>query len=167
VALAQSAQPVDSMMICHGWYPCFEQKKKPASLSRRVITELLRNEMGFNGLVMTDDLDMGAILNEYSLEDTLRLTLEAGNDLAMICHRIDQVENACRILSGLPEPQIDRALQSVNRFKQDLAPPAPFSETELDKLNQEIWELRVATLGDEQANLRSAEDGRRSPVELY
>src|SRR5439155_22330794 len=57
---------VDSMMICHGWYPCFEEKKTPASLSHRVVTQLLRNELGFNGLVMTDDLDMGAILNEYS-----------------------------------------------------------------------------------------------------
>src|SRR5213079_3593177 len=53
---------VDSMMICHGWYPCFEPKKTPATLSRRIITDLLRNELGFNGLIMTDDLDMGAIL---------------------------------------------------------------------------------------------------------
>src|SRR5713226_18320 len=53
---------VDSMMICHGWYPCFESKKIPATLSRRIITDLLRNELGFDGLIMTDDLDMGAIL---------------------------------------------------------------------------------------------------------
>src|SRR4026207_1149421 len=37
-------QVVDSMMICHGWYPCFEPKKTPASLSHRVVTELLREE---------------------------------------------------------------------------------------------------------------------------
>ena len=41
---------VDSMMICHGWYPCFEPKKTPASLSHRVITQLLREEMKFDGL---------------------------------------------------------------------------------------------------------------------
>jgi beta-N-acetylhexosaminidase len=158
---------VDSMMICHGWYPCFEQQKKPASLSKTVITELLREEMGYNGLVMTDDLDMGAIVNEYSLDDTLRLAVEAGNDLAMICHRIDQVENAYRIVSALPRRQVDRALQSIVRFKHDLAPPDPFSESAFDNLNQEIWDLRVATLGDGQARLRSPEDGKRSPVELY
>src|SRR3984893_19187044 len=49
---------VDSMMICHGWYPCFEPAKRPASLSRRIITALLREEMEFEGLIMTDDLDM-------------------------------------------------------------------------------------------------------------
>src|SRR5438309_6668566 len=53
---------IDSMMICHGWYPCFEPEKTPASLSQRIITKLLREELSFTGLIMTDDLDMGAIL---------------------------------------------------------------------------------------------------------
>src|SRR5262249_55164778 len=89
---------VASMMICHGWYPCFEPTRTPATLSRRIITDLLRNELGFAGLIMTDDLDMGAILTGYRLEDTIRLTIAAGNDLAMICHRIPEIENAHRIL---------------------------------------------------------------------
>ncbi|HAK06579.1 MAG TPA: hypothetical protein DCO65_04815, partial [Spartobacteria bacterium] len=42
---------VDSMMTCHGWYPCFEPKKTPATLSRRVVTQLLCEEMGFEGLI--------------------------------------------------------------------------------------------------------------------
>src|SRR5436305_375252 len=66
-------RPVDSMMICHGWYPCFNPLRKPASLSREVVTQLLRDELHFEGLIMTDDLDMGAILNEYGLEETTRL----------------------------------------------------------------------------------------------
>ena len=158
---------VDSMMICHGWYPCFEPAKRPASLSRRIITALLREELEFAGLIMTDDLDMGAILNEYSLDDTLHLALDAGNDLAMICHRIGEIETAHRILSALPQSQIDRALQSVARFKQNLAPPDPFSEMAFEKLNDEIWNLRVAVLGEERAAICSEEDGKRSPVESY
>src|SRR5438034_2927453 len=89
---------VDSMMICHGWYPCFETEKTPASLSRRVITDLLRNELGFDGLIMTDDLDMGAILTGYQVEDTIRLAIAAGNNLVMICHRIPEINNGRRIL---------------------------------------------------------------------
>jgi beta-N-acetylhexosaminidase len=158
---------VDSMMICHGWYPCVDAQKTPASLSRRVITDLLRSELGFGDLIMTDDLDMGAILNDYSLEDTLRLALEAGNDLAMICHRIDRIESAHRILSGLPQHQIDRGLRSIAKFKENLAAPDPFSEDTFNSINDEIWELRVAVLGEEQAAFRSAEDGKRSPVEMY
>src|SRR5258707_1733527 len=76
----QFVEKIDSMMICHGWYPCFEREKTPASLSRRIITKLLRGEFGFDGLIMTDDLDMGAILNEHGLEETIRLAIGAGND---------------------------------------------------------------------------------------
>src|SRR5438046_5583359 len=114
---------VDSMMICHGWYPCFEPKKTPATLSRRIITDLLRNELAFDGLIMTDDLDMGAILTGYNLEDTIRLVIAAGNDLAMICHRIPEIESVHRILGTLPDEQIDRALKSMAQFKKSLTAP--------------------------------------------
>src|ERR1700719_786805 len=158
---------VDSMMICHGWYPCLETEKTPASLSRRVITDLLRNEFGFDGLVMTDDLDMGAILNGYGLQDTIRLAVDAGNDLVMICHRIPEIENVRKILETLPRDQTDRALASVGAFKKTVQPPHEFSEAAFRKIDKEIWELRVATLGEERAKQRSVEDGKRSPVEIY
>ena len=160
-------QTVDSMMICHGWYPCFEPKKAPASLSHRVITQLLREEMNFEGLIMTDDLDMGAILNEYGLEETIRLAIAAGNDLAMICHRVPSINEVHDILEKLPAEQIHRALDSVARFKKNLAPADKFSEAGFRKIDNEIWDLRVAVLGEELAAIRSPEDGKRSPVEMY
>jgi beta-N-acetylhexosaminidase len=158
---------VDSMMICHGWYPCFEPEKTPASLSHRVITELLREEMGFQGLIMTDDLDMGAIMNEYGLEETIRLAIAAGNDLAMICHRVPSIEQAHATLQKLPAEQTIRALASVARFKKNLTRPDEFSEAAFRKIDNEIWDLRVAVLGEQLARQRSPEDGKRSPVESY
>ena len=158
---------VDSMMICHGWYPCFEPEKTPATLSRRVVTDLLRNELGFGGLIMTDDLDMGAILTSYRLEETIRLAIAAGNNLAMICHRIPEIENVHRILRALPRDQVDRAQEGVARFKKKLTPPTEFSEAAFRKIDMEIWDLRVAVLGEERAKQRSVEDGKRSPVETY
>jgi beta-N-acetylhexosaminidase len=158
---------VDSMMICHGWYPCFEPEKTPASLSRRIVTDLLRNELGFDGLTMTDDLDMGAILTGYRLEETIRLAVAAGNDLVMICHRIPEIENVHRILSTLPRDLIERAQHSVARFKEKLVAPDKFSEASFRKIDDEIWGLRVATLGEERAKQRTVEDGKRSPVEVY
>ena len=157
---------MDSMMTCHGWYPCFEPKRMPATLSHRVVTGLLRDEMGFDGLIITDDLDMGAILNEYGLEETIRLAIAAGNDLAMICHRIPEIENVHRMLSTLPRDQIDRALHNVSRFKKKLKPPDEFSEAAFRKIDGEIWDLRVAVLGEERAKQRSP-DAKRSPVEMY
>jgi beta-N-acetylhexosaminidase len=158
---------VDSMMICHGWYPCFETEKTPASLSRRVITDLLRGEFGFNGLAMTDDLDMGAILTGYTLEDTIRLAVMAGNDLVMICHRIPEIENVRQMLGTLPADQIDRALASVARFKKNLAPPDEFSERAFQKIDREVWDLRVDVLGEERAKVRDAQSRPVSPVEMF
>src|SRR5438477_8036099 len=114
---------VDSMMICHGWYPGFNPKKTPASLSREIVTDLLREEFGFEGLIMTDDLDMGAILNEYGLEETIRLAIEAGNDWVMICHRVAEIEKVHSVLGTLPAAQLERALASVAATKAKLAKP--------------------------------------------
>ena len=158
---------VDSMMICHGWYPCFNLVRRPASLSRQIVTNLLRDEFHFDGLIMTDDLDMGAILNKYGLEETIRLALEAGNDLAMICHRVPSIEEVYRTLGKLPPEQIERALESVARTKTKLQPPHAFSESAFKKIDGSIWDLRVAVLGEEEAAKRSPEDGKRSPVETY
>jgi beta-N-acetylhexosaminidase len=161
------ANTIDSMMICHGWYPVFEREKRPASLSRKIITELLRDDMRFAGLVMTDDLDMGAILNEYGLDETIRLAIAAGNDLVMICHRVASIAQVHETLGQCPREQIDRALASVANFKTKLAPPLPFLESEFRRVDSQISDLRVAVLGEEAAASRSPEDGKRSPVETY
>jgi beta-N-acetylhexosaminidase len=158
---------VDSMMICHGWYPCFDPKKSPATLSGRIITDLLRNEVGFDGLIMTDDLDMGAILTGHRLDDTIRLAIAAGNDLAMICHRVAEIENVHGIMGTLPRDQIDRALGNISRFKEKLIAPEKFSEGVFRKIDSETWDLRVAVLGEERAKQRGPEDAKPSPVESY
>jgi beta-N-acetylhexosaminidase len=158
---------VDSMMICHGWYPAFNAAKRPASLSREIVTGLLREEFGYEGLIMTDDLDMGAILNEYGLDETIRLAIEAGNDWVMICLRVAEIEKVHSVLGTLPTAQLDRALASVASTKTKLTAPEEFSESRFAEIDREIWDLRVAVLGEEEAAKRSPEDGKRSPVELY
>jgi beta-N-acetylhexosaminidase len=123
--------------------------------------------LSYDGLIMTDDLDMGAILNEYSLEETIRLAIEAGNDWVMICHRVTEIAKVHAILETLPATEIDRALESVARTKKKLTSPDAFSETRFQEIDREIWDLRVAVLGQEEAARRSPEDGKRSPVEMY
>ncbi|MFZ0710388.1 MAG: glycoside hydrolase family 3 N-terminal domain-containing protein [Terrimicrobiaceae bacterium] len=161
------AGKVDSMMIGHISVSGLEPGNLPASLSPALIRELLRDDMGFEGLIMTDDLDMGAILNHYGFEETMKRGVAAGNDLLMICHRIELAAKARRALEGLPAAEIEQALASVARFKSHLAPPHAFSETAFLALDSEVWDLRVSTLGAQKAAQRSSEDGKRSPVELY
>jgi beta-N-acetylhexosaminidase len=161
------ASRVDSMMIGHIHYACLETDVRPASLSPVIIDGLLRREMGFRGLVMTDDLDMGAILDTVSFDDMLGLGLAAGNDLLMICHRVHLLADARAVLERQPPRLLDASLARVAEFKSKMAAPTAFSEQEFTAINAGIWNLRVAVLGEERARQKSVEDGKRSPVELY
>ncbi len=155
-------------MIGHAHYPCFDPDTvTPASLSAAVIRDCLVAEMGFRGLVMTDDLDMGAILNTFSWEETIRRAVRAGNHLLMICHRLEAAEAALETLRAMPAAELEPALRAVAGFKTRLAPPAEFSEQAHRELDSGVWKLRVATLGEQLAAERSPEDGKRSPVETY
>lgn len=160
---------LDSLMTCHSHYPCWDADRPrwPASLSKNIIGEFLRNQLAYEGLVMTDDLDMGAILNEVTFEQTIIAAIEAGNDLAMICHRIDMVEEARGFLEKVPAPIIYDAQERIEKTKARMAAPTKFSPQAFDAIDQRIWQLRVDTLGEEQAKVLSVEDGKRSPVELY
>jgi beta-N-acetylhexosaminidase len=162
----QFVRDVDSMMICHAWYPCFEPRPTPATMSGRIVTELLRNELGFNGLIMTDDLDMGAILTGYRLDDTIRLCLEAGNDIMMLCHRVPEIETVHRILGTLPSDQIERAQQHIRDFKENMSPPQKFSEHAFQQINQEIADLRTAVVGEVEAG-QVVTERQISPVERF
>ena len=161
------AARVSSMMVCHAWYPAFDPEKTPASFSRTIVTDLLVSELNFDGLIMTDDLDMGAIINETGLTAMMESAMLAGNHLAMICHRVHLIKEARAALEGVERIALDRALSGVDRFKRKLASPKPFSAERFRALDNQVWELRVATLGAEAAALRSPDDGKRSPVELY
>ncbi len=162
------ADRVDSMMIGHIVIDGLDASGLPASLAPAIITDLLRRDLGFGDrLVMTDDLDMGAILNHYGFAETMRLALAAGNDLLMICHRVEMAAEALAAIQHLPAAALDPALARVAAFKATMAPPTAFSEAAHRALDAQVWDLRVSTLGEEAARQRSPEDGKRSPVELY
>jgi beta-N-acetylhexosaminidase len=164
---ATGENAVDSMMSAHISFSQLDPSGLPSSLSYEVTTKLLREEMGFRGLVMTDDLDMGAILNHYGFEEMIRLGLAAGNDLLMICHRMELAQQAADVLGNSPVDQLDRALANIADFKARLPNPTTFSNEAFRALDQAVWDLRVSTLGEEGAASRSPEDGKRSPVETY
>jgi beta-N-acetylhexosaminidase len=160
---------LDSVMTCHSNYTAYDPDRGrwPASLSHNICTKLLRDQLGFEGLAMTDDLDMGAILNEVTFEQAIQEAVRAGNDLVMICHRIEMVELARQHLEGVEHPVLHDALMRIEKTKKRLVKPDQFSLERFAAINRDIWDLRVATLGEEAAKNLSVEDGKRSPVELY
>ncbi len=77
------------------------------------------------------------------------------------------VEQAKKHLEKVPEQHLVTALEHIDRAKRRLARPQPWDIGNFRRIDAEIWDLRVATLGEEGARQLSVEDGKRSPVELY
>ncbi len=81
-------EKADTVMVAH----VFNQKidaTYPASLSYKTITKLLRWKLGYHGVVITDDLQMGAISQKYGLKNTLKLAINAGDDILLIGNQLD------------------------------------------------------------------------------
>jgi beta-N-acetylhexosaminidase len=75
---------VATIMTAHVLVPSLDEKR-PATLSRRIVFELLRDELGYDGVILSDDLEMKAIANEYSVPAAAVLAVEAGCDGMLIC----------------------------------------------------------------------------------
>ena len=88
---------IEMLMTAHVVYPALDPDR-PASLSAPIITELLRRRLGFDGVVVSDDLEMGAIVRHGSVEQAAVQALAAGTDLLLVCHspqRAIQARDAC------------------------------------------------------------------------
>jgi len=109
---------VSGIMLSHILYSKIDIKW-PASLSTKIAKDLLRDSMGFDGIVMTDDLDMGAIKNNYDIKAVIKQILSADIDIALICHKGPNIEIAYeKILKGLKDSKNIKAKgkESVRRI---------------------------------------------------
>jgi len=114
---------VSAMMMSHVRYGKIDSQW-PASLSGALAGRLLRGKMGFDGVVMTDDLDMGAIANHYDMETVITRVVEADIDIAMICHRSRKMETAFEVLlnrartSGAEKDKMMGSVKRIMRLKE-------------------------------------------------
>jgi len=84
---------VAGIMLSHILYTGIDGEW-PASLSVKIAKELLRDRMGYDGIVLTDDLDMGAVKNHFDIRTSVRQILSAGIDMTLICHAGPNIEAA-------------------------------------------------------------------------
>jgi beta-N-acetylhexosaminidase len=111
-----------AIMVGHGRYPAFESVAagRPASLSRTIITDLLRQQLGFDGLVLTDDLDMGAISQFGPVAQAAVEAVDAGADIVLVCHTAEKMLAAHEALTkGVESGRItqERLAQSQDRIR--------------------------------------------------
>jgi beta-N-acetylhexosaminidase len=161
------APELDSMMVGHANYPALDDSGYPSSLSRKIIHGILREDWGYRGTIISDDLDMGAIVGHYGLAESVTRAVEAGNDLVLLCHRPELIPEAAKALEAISPARAREAAQQIGQIRTKLDPPLKFSKEAHASIDQKIYQLRVDTLGAEAASARSADDGKRSPVETF
>jgi beta-N-acetylhexosaminidase len=158
---------MDSMMVGHANYPALDDSGFPSSLSRAIITDILREDWGYRGTIISDDLDMGAIVGHYGLAESVTRAVEAGNDLLLLCHRPELIPEAAKALENITPDRAAQAEKQIESFLAQLEPAHEFSVEKHAAIDAKIMQLRVDALGAAGAAQRSADDGKRSPVETF
>ncbi len=118
------SQGLDGVMISHILYEALDAKY-PSSLSYEVITKLLKEELGFKGLITTDSLTMAAIWGRYSIEEIVKQGVLAGNDVLVFCGKADLEEQKAIIeafyklvIHGeIPMSRLDESVQKIIALK--------------------------------------------------
>ncbi len=145
---------VRAVMVSHGGFPNIDIHRGtaggrfvPASINHEIVTRLLREELGYQGLVVTDDMEMGAIARHYQIEEAVRLGIEAGEDMLLICARPELIRRGYDALlqaardHTLTEERIDASLNRIAAFKALAQPPLPFDAAYLQQLSDEVVQL--------------------------
>ena len=110
------AEGVPFVMVGHLSCPQVSGENTPASLSRGVVTDILRNQLGFTGIIITDSLEMGAIVDSYDANQVAIMAIEAGNDIILMPENFDVAYRS--VLDAVAAGQIseDRIDESVRRI---------------------------------------------------
>ena len=113
---------LDMIMTAHVLYPTLDPDF-PATVSRKILTGLLRQQLGFNGVIITDDLEMGAVVRHSTIDQAIINALTAGADMLLVCHKIElaiAARDACvqAVTSGaILQTRIEEAAQRISALK--------------------------------------------------
>jgi beta-N-acetylhexosaminidase len=139
------------ILIGHANYPAVTRDGIPASLSKKWIGDILRRKIGYRGLIVSDDLEMGGVLKAAPIEEAAVEHIRAGGDLCLICHQEELVTRSYEAL--LAESQRDsrfarRVQESAARIlafkrksaelKRRMAMPGP---QKVQQLSRRLWEF--------------------------
>jgi len=145
---------VRCVMVSHGGFPNVDIREEttggliePASLNYNIVTKLLREELGYKHLVVTDDLEMGAISRHCEIEDAVVRAALAGNDMCLICATPETIKRgydgllAAAKSGALSEGRIKESLERIARTKTIMEPPLPLDLDHFKSLSDEILKL--------------------------
>ncbi|WP_435790780.1 beta-N-acetylhexosaminidase [Clostridium sp.] len=113
----------DAVMIAHILLPKIDSEN-PSSLSKIIITNILRGDLNFNGVIITDDMTMGAIVKNYNIGEAAVKSVKAGTDIVLVCHGYDNEVNVINALKNaisngdISGQRIDESVYRILSLKQ-------------------------------------------------
>src|SRR6266404_3069274 len=142
------------VMVSHGGFPNIDIKKgttggliESASISPSIVSKLLRQELGYKHLVVTDDLEMGAIAKHCEIEDATVRAFLAGEDMLLICATPETIRRGYRALleaarkGTVSEKRIHGSLKRIAATKALAQPPTPLDMDKYKALGAEITKI--------------------------
>jgi beta-N-acetylhexosaminidase len=114
---------IEALMTAHVLYPCLDPQW-PATLSEKIVTELLRRQLGYGGVIFSDDMEMKAISDRYGAEEAAYLSVRAGVDALLFCHDLSRAVRVCEFLRAQCErdaalrARLDESCVRIARLKQ-------------------------------------------------
>ncbi len=135
---------VDAVMTSHVRYPALDSEL--GTFSKKIVRDILRGRLGYEGLVVSDDLCMGAITKRWPVAEATLKCLDAGHDVLMIAHDLQGMTDAVDLLrqAGAPAKQLSAADERITRLlDRRKAPKATLAEGQL--LSETIADLAVRT----------------------
>ncbi|UKS57221.1 beta-N-acetylhexosaminidase [Exiguobacterium acetylicum] len=115
----------EMVMVAHILYPAYDDQN-PSSLSKPILTDLLRQQLGFKGVIITDDLVMGAITQQYGLAEAARQSLVNGADMAMFSDAGAYTKVHAEVMQAIKEEtltteMLDAKVMRILKLKQTYA----------------------------------------------
>lgn len=134
----------DMVMIAHILLPKID-REHPSSLSEVIITDLLRNQIGFDGVIITDDMTMEAITGNFEIGSAAVMSVKAGSDIIMVAHDYDEIIKVISVLKKavedgeIPEERINESVTRILQLKEKYGIADSLSENvNINELNQLI-----------------------------
>lgn len=145
---------VRAVMVGHGGYPKIDLEDEtiggrlvPASINKNIVTKLLREELGYKHLALTDDMEMGAILKHCPIEDAAKAAFAAGEDMILICASAESVRKSYQAMlaafrnNEFSVERLDESLHRIAEVKLLLKPPLSLDVNRLQELSNDIARL--------------------------
>jgi beta-N-acetylhexosaminidase len=165
---------IEAVMTSHPVYPKLDPTEVPATFSRLIVRDYLRGEVGYRGVIASDDLEMGAVSETCPIGEATVRTAAAGHDLLLVCHTeaaqrkaADALREAYRA-GTLPRGELEPAAERVRRLRAahaaraDGGPPEP--EEGGHALARAIASRAVTVVSPGRADFRRALNGRVAVV---